>query len=93
VPEIEMPGHSRSALAAYPDLACTAGPFKVATYFGIFSDILYPGKESVFTFLEDVLDEVLDIFPSTLYTLAVVKHQKSTYGNAPNASGASGKKD
>jgi len=64
VPEIEMPGHSLAALASYPELSCTGGPFEVATHFGIFPDILCAGKEIVFTFLQEVLDEILDLFPS-----------------------------
>ncbi len=64
VPEVEMPGHALAALAAYPELSCTGGPFEVATHFGIFPDIFCAGKEATFTFLEDVLDEVLELFPS-----------------------------
>ncbi len=64
VPEIEVPGHSRAALAAYPQFSCTGGPFEVATHFGIYPDIYCAGKEEVFSFLEDILDEVLDLFPS-----------------------------
>ena len=64
VPEVEMPGHSVAALAAYPELSCTGGPFEVATHFGIFPDIFCAGKEFVFSFLQDVLDEVLELFPS-----------------------------
>jgi hexosaminidase len=64
VPEIEMPGHSLGALAAYPELACTNGPFEVATVWGIHEDIYCP-KEETFAFLEDVLTEVMDLFPGT----------------------------
>lgn len=64
IPEIEMPGHSLAALAAYPDLSCTGGPFEVGTRWGIFDDIYCAGKEETFTFLEDVLSEVIDLFPS-----------------------------
>jgi hexosaminidase len=63
IPEIEMPGHSMAALAAYPELACTDGPYEVSTTWGIHSDILCP-KEETFTFLEGVLTEVMDLFPS-----------------------------
>ncbi len=63
IPEIEMPGHSLAALAAYPELACTPGPFKVATTWGVFKDVFCP-NEMTFTFLQDVLDEVLSLFPS-----------------------------
>ncbi len=62
VPEIEMPGHSLAALAAYPELACTPGPFHVATRWGVFKDIYCP-KEKTFRFLEDVLTEVMALFP------------------------------
>lgn len=65
IPEIEMPGHSVAALTAYPSLACTAGPFEVLTHWGISDDILCAGNDSVFTFIQDVLTEVMDIFPST----------------------------
>jgi len=62
IPEIEMPGHSLAALAAYPELACTPGPFEVGTRWGVFEDIYCP-KEETFTFLENVLTEVMDLFP------------------------------
>ncbi len=63
VPEIEMPGHSLAALAAYPELSCTGGPFKVGTKWGVFDDVYCP-KEETFTFLENVLTEVMALFPS-----------------------------
>jgi hexosaminidase len=63
MPEIEMPGHSVAALAAYPELACTDGPFEVFTKWGVTEDIYCP-KEETFAFLEDVLTEVMDLFPS-----------------------------
>ena len=63
IPEIEMPGHSLAALAAYPELGCTPGPFQVGTQWGVFEDIYCP-KEETFTFLEDVLTEVMALFPS-----------------------------
>ncbi len=63
VPEIEMPGHSKAAVAAYPELSCSGGPFTVPTRFGIFRDIYCAGKESTFTFLETVLERVLELFP------------------------------
>jgi len=66
VPEIEMPGHSSAALAAYPELSCTGQEFDVPTRFGIFKDIYCAGKESTFEFLENVLDEVMALFPSKI---------------------------
>lgn len=64
VPEIEMPGHSSAALAAYPNLGCSGGPYKVQETWGVHTDIYCAGKEETFEFLQNVLDEVLDIFPS-----------------------------
>lgn len=63
VPEIEMPGHALAALSAYPHLGCTGGPYEAATLWGVFDDVFCAGKESTFEFLEDVLDEVIALFP------------------------------
>ncbi len=63
VPEIEMPGHSVAALAAYPELSCTGGPFEVETQWGIHRDVFCPGRDETFAFLEDVLTYVMEIFP------------------------------
>jgi hexosaminidase len=64
VPEIEMPGHALGALAAHPELSCAGGPFNVRTRWGIEPDVYCAGNDKVFAFLEDVLTEVLEIFPS-----------------------------
>lgn len=64
IPEIEMPGHALAALAAYPSLGCTGGPYATATFWGIFDDVYCAGNDSTFTFLQDVLDEVTELFPS-----------------------------
>lgn len=64
VPEIEMPGHSVAALAAYPQLGCTGGPYEVKQIWGVHNEVYCAGKEETFNFLQDVLDEVLEIFPS-----------------------------
>ena len=63
IPEIEMPGHSQAAIAAYPELGCTGKDLDVATKWGVFENI-YCTKEETFGFLEQVLDEVLELFPS-----------------------------
>lgn len=62
IPEIEMPGHAQAALAAYPEFACTEGPFEVAQTWGVFEDIFCPYEET-FDFLETVLEEVIELFP------------------------------
>jgi len=67
VPEIEMPGHSLAALSCYPHLSCTGGPFEIFPFFhgpNKPDDLYCAGNEETFTFLEGVLDEVMDIFPS-----------------------------
>lgn len=62
IPEIEMPGHAQAALAAYPEYACTKGPFEVWKQWGVSENIFCP-KEETFKFLEDVMDEVIPLFP------------------------------
>ncbi|MFT3981006.1 MAG: family 20 glycosylhydrolase [Ferruginibacter sp.] len=66
IPEIEMPGHALAALSAYPYLGCTKGPYKAAETWGVFDDVFCAGNDSTFTFMENVLDEVLALFPSKL---------------------------
>ena len=63
IPEIEMPGHALAALAAYPELGCSKGPYEVGTKWGVFDDVFCP-TEQTFSFLEDVLTEVITLFPS-----------------------------
>jgi hexosaminidase len=63
IPEIELPGHATAALASYPELSCTGGPFEVEGLWGVFNDIYCP-KEKTFQFLENVLSEVANLFPS-----------------------------
>ena len=64
IPEIEMPGHSMAALTSYPFLGCTKGPYKVMETWGVSDDVLCAGNDSSFNFLENVLDEVMQLFPS-----------------------------
>ena len=63
IPEIELPGHSQAAIAAYPYLSCTNEKFEVANDWGVFKEIYCAGNDSVFIFLENVLDEVVKLFP------------------------------
>ncbi len=67
IPEIEMPGHSLAALAAYPELGCTGGPYEVSKTWGVFDDVYCAGNEETFTFLEAVIDEVCELFPNSPY--------------------------
>ncbi len=62
IPEIELPGHASAALASYPEFGCFEKEYKVVSTFGVFEDIFCP-KEETFAFLEDVFDEVMELFP------------------------------
>ena len=64
IPEIDLPGHQQAALATYPELGCTGGPYEVWTMWGISDDVICAGNEKAMQFLEDVLAEVIDLFPS-----------------------------
>ena len=64
IPEIDMPGHMLAALASYPELGCTGGPYQVGHYWGVYKDVLCVSNQRVYQFVEDVLTEIMDIFPS-----------------------------
>ena len=64
IPEVDLPGHMLAALAAYPELGCTGGPYEVWTRWGVAKDILCAGNDEIFTFLENVFKELTEIFPS-----------------------------
>ena len=69
VPEVDVPGHTTALLASYPELSCTGGPFEVSTRFGIHKEVLCVGKENVFNFVKDVLNEIIEVFPSEIIHL------------------------
>ena len=64
IPEIDLPGHMQAALACYPQLGCTGGPYEVWRRWGVSDDVLCAGNEEAMQFVEDVLNEVMDVFPS-----------------------------
>jgi hexosaminidase len=84
VPEIEMPGHSLAALAAYPNLSCTGGPFEVGTRWGVYDDVYCAGKEATFTFLQDVLDEVCTLFPGPYIHIGGDECPKTRWQRCPD---------
>ena len=67
VPEIDLPGHTSAILAAYPELSCTGEPVALKTAGGVYSVILCAGKDSVFDFIEALLDELCPLFPSARF--------------------------
>jgi hexosaminidase len=83
VPEIEMPGHALAALTAYPELACTSGPFQLAQTWGVFDDIFCAGNEQTFQFLQDVLAEVVPLFPGKIVHIGGDEAPKTRWHACP----------
>lgn len=83
VPEIEMPGHAVAALAAYPQYSCTGGPFEVGKQWGVLDDVFCP-KEETFTFLQNILAEVIALFPSEYIHIGGDECPKTRWKNCPH---------
>lgn len=83
VPEIEMPGHAVAALAAYPQYSCTGGPFEVGKQWGVLDDVFCP-KDETFTFLENILTEVIALFPSQYIHIGGDECPKTRWKNCPH---------
>lgn len=64
IPEIDIPGHMQAALTSYPELGCTGGPYELWCRWGISDDVLCAGNDKSYEFLKDVMDEVMELFPS-----------------------------
>lgn len=84
VPEIDLPGHSLAALAAYPEFGCTKESLSPATGPGIYKDIFCVGKEATFKFLEKVFHEVLSLFPSEFVHLGGDESPKKRWKECPD---------
>lgn len=85
IPEIEMPGHATAAVTAYPNLSCFPDRnYKVVESWGVFEDIFCAGKEETFTFLEDVLTEVMALFPSKYIHIGGDECPKARWKECPN---------
>jgi hexosaminidase len=82
VPEVEMPGHSKSALSTYPHLSCTGGPFEIPHAGGIYADV-YCTRPEVFAFLEEVVGELLDVFPSPFFHIGGDEAPKKRWRACP----------
>jgi hexosaminidase len=81
MPEIEMPGHSTAALAAYPNLSCSGGPFRVGTEWGVMNDVYCAGNEKTFQFMQDVIDEVVALFPGPFFHIGGDECPKLRWSN------------
>ena len=84
IPEIDLPGHMLSALACYPELGCTGGPYEVWGRWGVSDQVLCPGKEQTFRFIEDVLTEVMELFPSEYIHIGGDECPKSEWKRCPH---------
>ena len=84
VPEIEMPGHAVAALSAYPHLGCRGAGYQVRRTWGIAEDIYCAGKDAVFDFLQDVLSEVLELFPSAYIHIGGDEAPKARWKACPD---------
>lgn len=84
IPEIEMPGHSSAAIAAYPNLSCHGNPMPVSEKWGIHKDIYCAGKEDAFRFLEGVIDEVVELFPSKYIHIGGDEAPKDNWKECPH---------
>lgn len=83
IPEIEMPGHASAALTAYSFLGCTGGPYKVQETWGVFDDVFCAGNEQTFTFLQEVIDEVVSLFPSKYIHIGGDECPKTSWKKCP----------
>ncbi len=83
VPEIEMPGHALAALASYPELGCTGGPYEVGTTWGVFDDVYCAGNAKTDTFLMDVLKEVIPLFPGEYFHIGGDECPKTRWKECP----------
>ncbi|MES2629890.1 MAG: family 20 glycosylhydrolase [Bacteroidota bacterium] len=83
VPEIEMPGHAVAAISAYPFLGCSGKQIPVEGMWGVFTDVFCAGNDSVFTFLENVLDEVVELFPGEYIHIGGDECPKDSWKTCP----------
>jgi hexosaminidase len=83
VPEIEMPGHSMAAISAYPQFSCTGGHFEPSKLWGVFDDV-YCTKDETIHFLEDVLAEVMALFPGKYIHIGGDECPKTRWKTCPN---------
>ncbi|BCY27457.1 glycoside hydrolase family 20 protein [Flavobacterium okayamense] len=83
IPEIEMPGHALAALASYPEFSCNGGPFEVGKTWGVLEDVFCP-KDETFTFLENILTEVMELFPSEYIHIGGDESPKVRWKSCPH---------
>lgn len=88
IPEVEMPGHMLAALASYPELGCTGGPYVTGQYWGIYKDILCAGNEKTYDFVKAVLDKVCSLFPGEIIHIGGDECPRERWENCPKCQAA-----
>ena len=83
IPEIDLPGHQQAALSSYPELGCTGGPYEVWTQWGVSDNVICAGNDQAMQFLEDVLAEVIEIFPSEYIHIGGDECPKTVWEKCP----------
>lgn len=83
VPELEIPGHELAAIAAYPELSCKGEPITPRIIWGVEDIVMCPGKEDMFEFLEDVIDEMVPLFPSEYFHIGGDECPKTSWKSCP----------
>lgn len=83
VPELELPGHEMAAIAAYPNLSCKGEQGTPRVIWGVEDIVMCPGKEDMFTFLQDVIDEMVPLFPSEYFHIGGDECPKISWKNCP----------
>lgn len=84
IPEIDLPSHMMAALAAYPSLGCTGGPYEVLCTWAGYKDVICPGKDSTMQFIDDVLTEVMELFPSKFIHIGGDECPKDRWKECPD---------
>lgn len=87
IPEVDLPGHTTAVLAAFPQFGCTGKKPELAKSGGIYTTILCAGKEAVYQFLEDLLAEICDIFPSERFHIGGDEAPKQQWMACPDCAG------
>lgn len=83
IPEIDLPGHMQAALAAFPQFGCTGGPYDVWQRWGVSDEVICAGNEQAMGFLEDILNEVMDVFPSDIIHIGGDECPKTRWQKCP----------
>ena len=83
IPEIDLPGHMLAALAAYPQYGCTGGPYEVWQQWGVSDDVICAGNDDAMAFLENILLEVMEIFPSEYIHIGGDECPRTRWENCP----------